>query len=373
MKFVVSSTELQRALAKVGNVIPTRSTMPILENMLFDLLNNTLTITVTDLEISQMISLEVEGKEDGRVAIPAKRLTETVRALPDNLKTSFDIDITSNKIRITTDTGEYSLSGESAKEYPPVPQFKGMVEFTMDAPTLKKIIHRTAFAVSSDELRPAMMGVLFQGKEKEFRAVATDGHRLVRYAQSIPASTSLKHDIIVPAKALNLVNRSLEGGNVTISVSDTHIRFAFDKTILVSRLIDETYPNYESVIPQDSNKALTISRDATVSSVRRVALYASATTHQVKLDIRKSGLTVSAQDLDFGGEAKEKVKCEEYTGDDLEIGFNSGYLIDVLTHLDSEKVTMKFSSATRAGLVSPAEKNNGEDVVMLVMPVRLNI
>jgi DNA polymerase III subunit beta len=371
MKFTTTTGELQRVLVKVSSVVPTKSTMPILENLLFDLLNNTLTITATDLEISQTISLDVKGSEDGKIAIPSKRLNDTMRSFGNNDDAVFSIDTTTNKITIKVGKGEFNLTGESAKEFPAVPPFQGKDEISLESAVLKRIIHRTVFAVSTDELRPAMMGVLLQPKEKELRAVATDGHRLVKFMYKVVKPSGLKRDIIIPAKALNIVNKSVESGSVTMSMNDTHVKFDFDKTVLVSRLIDETYPNYESVIPTENERLLTVNREQMVTAVRRVSLYASATTHQVKLSLRKNLLTISAQDVDFGGEAKEILDAE-YVSDDLDIGFNSQYVVDILTHLDAEQVTFKFSSPTRAGIVSPAGEKTDEDVLMLVMPVRLN-
>ena len=452
MKFITNTVDLQRALNKLGGVVPAKSTLPILENILFDLLNNTLTMTATDMEISLMISVDVKGEEDGRIAVPAKRLMDTVRALDERSLPVFQADVTTNKITITTSNGQYSLTGESAKEFPAIPELKGAEEVALSVTTLKKIVHRTAFAVSTDELRPAMMGVLVQSKGSDLRAVSTDGHRLVKVLHKFPKGTGFKRDIIIPAKALNTISKSVVSGDVSISMNDTHIMFAFEnvmrakgnieraknnqqsivftetpyskavflerigvlklkgvsglrdesegnrirvvvslepdvdgqaildvihqrtqmteRAILISRLIDETYPNYESVIPSDNDKTLKVNRDALISSIRRVSLYASATTHQVKFDVNKSNITISAQDLDFGGEAKEFIDCE-FKGEKLEIGFNSTYVLDMLTHLDSDKVTFKFSLPTRAGIVSPETSSEDEDITMLVMPVRL--
>jgi DNA polymerase-3 subunit beta len=241
----------------------------------------------------------------------------------------------------------------------------------MDTSVLRRIIYRTTFAVSSDELRPAMMGVLFQSKGAELRAVATDGHRLVRIIRNQAGEVALKKDIIVPAKALHALGKSAEDGTCTVTADETHARFMVGSTVLVSRLIDESYPNYESVIPADNTKTLTVKRVEMVDSIRRVALYASATTHQVRFDINKDSLRVTAQDVDFGGEAKETVACT-YSADPLEIGFNSTYLLDILSHLDSEEVDFRFSTPTRAGIVAPTGTAGDEDIIMLVMPVRLN-
>jgi DNA polymerase-3 subunit beta len=343
--------------------------MPILENILFSLTGDMLTLTATDLAISLTVTVPVKGIEDGSIAIPAKRLMDTVRSLPDT-SASFAIDTTSNKIRITTDNGEYNLTGEATKEFPVITTFKASSEFTLETSLLRRLIYRTTFAVSSDELRPAMMGVLFQGAGNDLRAVATDGHRLVRLIQKFPAPVGLKKDIIVPAKALQALGKSADDGSCSIAADDTHVRFTVGNSVLVSRLIDETYPNYESVIPTENTKELTVKREDTIDSIRRVALYASVTTHQIRFDIEKSTLRVTAQDVDFGGEARETIPCK-YSGDPLEIGFNSTYLLDILSHLDGDNVFFRFSTPTRAGIVGPAAPAPDEDVVMLVMPVRL--
>jgi len=370
MKFSVSSAELQRTLNKLGGVIPTRSTMPILENILFDLNGTQLTVTATDLAIALTVGLKVQGMEDGTIGIPAKRIMDTMRSLPDT-SVSFTIDVGTNRIRIKTENGEYTLTGESAKEYPQMPAMQAAGEVKLDINTWRSLIHRTAFAVSGDELRPAMMGVLLQAKGNSLRAVATDGHRLVRVGYDNLDVSALTKDIIIPAKALHVLARSLEGSGVELAVSATHARFTFDGSTLVTRLIDESYPNYESVIPSENDRELTVGRESLIASIRRVALYASATTHQVRLSIGGEAMEISAQDLDFGGEAKESVPCA-YAGESLEIGFNSVYLVDILTHLEADRVVFRFSAPTRAAIVAPAETAEGEDVLMLVMPVRLN-
>ncbi len=369
MKFTANTAELQKALNKVGGVLPSKSPTPILEDFLFDLSGNILTITATDLEVSFTTSIDVTGGEEGKIAIPGKRLIDTIRALPVESNPVFMADTTTNKIRITTENGEYSVTGESAKEYPSIPGFKGGEEVTLDSSDLRRIIQHTIFAVSTDDLRPAMMGVLLRSKGPDLTVVSTDGHRLVRYAKKLSAKSGLTRDIIVPAKALQILSRSMEGGTSSIGVSDTHIRFVLERSTLLSRLIDETYPSYESVIPTDNEKVVTVNREAMVSSIRRVALYSSASTHQIRFGVKAGSLTVTAQDIDFGGEARETLQCD-YAGEDLEIGFNAQYMVEMLNHLDSEKVSFRLSTPTRAGLLTPLG-SNGADVIMLVMPVRL--
>ncbi|MGB2958055.1 MAG: DNA polymerase III subunit beta [Bacteroidota bacterium] len=370
MKFAAGSTDLQRTLSKLSGVLPSRSTMPILENILFDLTGNNLTMTATDLSLTLTVGMEVQGIEDGKVAVPAKRLVDTIRSLPD-INATFSVDSGADRVMISTSNGEYTLVGESAKDYPQVPPFQaaGSLEFETDV--LRGIIYRTVFAVSSDELRPAMMGVLFQSYEGALRVVSTDGHRLVRLVYQGVDLTALKKDIIIPAKALSVLARSTDGRKIDCSFSTTHARFEFENSVLVTRLIDETYPNYESVIPAENDKTLRIDREQLIGAIRRVALYASAATHQVRLTVSPASLVITAQDVDFGGEAKENVSCE-YSAEEMDIGFNSVYLTDILSHLEGSEVQIKFSSPTRAAIVAPVEGAGEEDVLMLVMPVRLN-
>lgn len=369
MKFRTNVGELQRALFKASTVVPTKSIVPILEYILFDLAGNTLTLRASDQEMWQTVYLDVTGSEDGRIALPAKRLIDTVKALPDK-DIVFSIDMLASEAQLTVDKGQYNIRGEDAKEFPTLPPVRDENRFEIEGAILKRIINRTLFAASTDELRPAMMGVLFQSKDGELRAVSTDGHRLVRFIEKLSKPAAFKRDVIVPAKALTALNKTLEAGNVTVTLDAANIRFEYGTSILVSRIINEMYPNYESVIPTENDKVMTISRIPLIETIRRVALYASATTHQIKLSLRKNALIISAQDVEFGGEAREELECD-YNAADLDIGFNAVYLLDMITHLESEQVEFKFSSPTRAGIVSPAGEKVQENVLMLVMPVRL--
>jgi DNA polymerase-3 subunit beta len=370
MKFTIKSSEIQKALNKISGVIPTKSTLPILEHILFTLQGNNLRLLATDLEMSMSAEMNVNGSEDGVIAVPARRFMDTIRALPE-IEILFSSDETSKKIKMITESGEYNLIGEAGEEYPATPDFKGEAEIVLSASLLGGMINRTIFSVSTDELRPAMTGLLLQLKEEEIRAIATDGHRLVRVIYSNVEGAKEHKDIIIPAKALQLVVKAAEEEENKISVDSTHIKFTFDNFTLTSRLIEETYPNYETVIPLDNDKKLVVNRETLIASVRRVGLYSNSTTHQVRFSLSKNEIKIAAEDADFGGEAREKIPCT-YNNDELEIGFNAKYVEDVLTHIDSENVEMLFSTPVRAAIISPAERKPNEDVLMLVMPMRLN-
>lgn len=371
MKFSVSTSDLQKYLGIAGSAIPLKSTLPILENFLFELEDNILSITATDLEITITVKLPVDGFKSGKSIIPARRLIETIRALP-NTNIKFSCDPNSNKIELATDIGEYRLTGEPIENYPSLPSFKAQDEFKLNNDTLRRLIGKTEFAVSKDELRPAMTGVLFQVRSNEIRTVSTDGHRLVRVVNHEFSTTKPERDVVLPVKATSLMLKCLEDSESSIAISEIHALFKSGSTTIHSRLIEERYPNYESVIPLDNEKKLVVDKNLLLSSVRRTSLYASSTTKLVRFSMSKNELTISAEDIDFGSEAKEKISCD-YSDESFEIGFNSSYIIDILNHIDSEQVVFLFNTPSRAAIIRPQTQRDGEDLLMLIMPVRLNV
>ncbi len=374
MKFSAVSNELFKALSQIISVVPSKSTLPILENVLFELNANELSLTASDLEITMSVKLPVSGMEDGRIAIPAKKLNETLRALPST-DVMVSADPASNRIVLKTDAAEYKMIGDNASNFPESENVTAEFNIELDAALLKSIVTITSFAVSTDDLRPSMKGVLFQWKNNEFRAVATDGHRLVRVKHEGALSQvelDGSREVIIPAKALNLTLKSIGTGSVNVMFGVSNVRFQSDDLVLVSRIIDERYPNYEGVIPSDNEKHLTVSRSAVLSAIKRCSIFSNAVTNQIRMTLEPESFTVSAEDVDFGGEAKETVSAEYSDEEKLDIGFNAKYLEDALTHLDSSDVVFQFSTPTRAGLVQPKDQPEDMDVLMLVMPLRLN-
>lgn len=368
MKFSVSSNELNKGLTAVIGAVPSKATLPILETILFECQDGKLKLTATDLEISIVEYIEAEIENEGSIAIPARRLLETLRQLP-NIPVFFTVDERKN-VNFRTDKGNYKLVGDDADEFPEVPSLEGGTEIKTSSELLHKAIHKTLFAVSTDDLRPAMMGVYFQIGTTESKFVATDGHRLVKYTnREITADKDV--NFIIPDKALNLIQKTISTGSCDLTVSSDHARFKSGNTIVITRLINEQYPNYESVIPRDNDKFLTISKDQMLSTVRRVAIFSSSTTRQIRLQLEKDKLTIRAEDLDMSSEAKETIECD-FASEGLEIGFNAKYLGDVLSNIDDSEVSFEFSTPNRAGIVRPSEKDDSEDIFMLVMPVMLN-
>lgn len=371
MKFIVSSSALLKQLSNINGVVTNNPVVPILENFLFEIHDGLLTITASDLETSMTTEIPVEAKENGRIAAPARILLDTLKNLPDQPVT-FTLDEETYTIEISSSNGRYKLSGENATDFPKVPVVRGGNSIEIPSNALGRAINKTIFAVSTDELRPAMTGIFVQLNEGNITFVATDGHRLLRYRrQDITAEQAAS--IIVPRKAFTLLKSTLpsEPTSVRIEFNASNAFFSFDNIRMVCRLIDERYPDYENVIPVKNPNKLTIDRQSLLSSVRRISIYSNKTTHQVRLRITGSELQISAEDLDFSNEANERLGCQ-YEGEDMEIGFNARFLVEMLNNIDSDEITMELSTPNRAGLLMPTSTEGEENILMLVMPVMLN-
>lgn len=370
MKFSVSSSELLKQLQVVAGSIGSNPVMPILEDFLFTIEDNTLTIAASDMETTIVTSLDVMADSNAIVAVPAKILLDTLKALPQQPIT-FSIDETNFGIEITSAYGKYRLAGEDGRDFPAVPTPDQVDNVEIQSQALVQGISKTLFATSSDELRPAMMGVYFQVDQNKLTLVATDAHKLVRFTYKELKST-VNTSFIVPKKALNLAKNIVsQVVTVQMSFNKSHAFFTAGNTRLICRLIDSRYPDYNAVIPVDNPNVLTIPRIDLLNSLRRIAIYANKTTNQVILNITPGSLTVSAQDLDFSNEATEQLACS-YEGTPLNIGFNAKFLVEMLNVLESEEVHIELSTPTRAGILLPVEDTPSEDILMLVMPVMLS-
>lgn len=371
MKFIVSSSALLKQLSAISGVIASNPIVPILENFLFQLSTNQLTITASDLQTTMTADMEVESSDTGNIAVPAKILLDTLRGLPEQPIT-FEIDGNTYGIEILSDNGRYKLSGENAADFPRIPSVNKSYSIDFPSDVLERAIGNTIFATSTDELRPAMTGVYFELNGKSVTFVATDGHRLIRYRRS-DLGAGDENTMIIPRKALNLLKSSLptEKTVVKAEFSQSNAFFTFDNIRMICRLIDERFPDYVNAIPKDNPNHLSISRLELLASLRRIAIYANRATNQVRLHIMPTEVRISAEDLDFSNEAAEKLACE-YTGEEMEIGFNARFLIEMLNNLTAKDIVLELSAPNRAGLILPKEKDPNEDMLMLVMPVMLN-
>jgi DNA polymerase III subunit beta len=371
MKFIVSSAALLKELNHINGVITTNPVVPILENFLFEIESGKLIITASDLQTSMVTELDVEAKDNGSIAVPAKILLETLKNLPEQPVT-FSIDEDTYSIEISSDNGRYKLAGENSTDFPKIPEVTDGYTVDISTDALASAINNSIFATSNDELRPAMTGVYINLSETNTTFVATDGHRLIRYRRIDVASDS-EHAIIIPRKALNLLKTTLpaENTNVTIEFNMANAFFHFNNIKMICRLIDERFPDYENVIPVNNDNHMSINRLEFLNSLKRISIYANKTTNQVRLKITGSELQVSAEDLDFSNEANERLSCE-HDGEDIEIGFNARFMMEMLNNLDSKEITLQLSEPNRAGLIVPKVQGDNEDILMLVMPVMLS-
>ncbi|POS01998.1 DNA polymerase III subunit beta [Flavobacterium croceum] len=371
MKFIVSSSYLLKQLQVLGSVINSSNTLPILDNFLFELSKNTLTVSASDLETTMSATLEIESKDKGSVAVPAKLLLDILKTFPEQPLT-FTVE-ENNTIEISSNSGKYAIAYAAGEEFPKSVALENPSSTLVPAEVLSTAISKTIFAAGNDDLRPVMSGVFFQFSPEGLIFVATDAHKLVKY-QRTDVKASQVADFIMPKKPLTILKGILATSNaeVTIEYNDANATFSFENYVLTCRLIDGKYPNYEAVIPKENPNKLIIDRTLFLSSVRRVAIFSNKTTHQIRLKIAGAELNISAEDIDYSNKAEERLTCD-YQGDDIQIGFNSRFLLEMLTNLQSDEIQLEMSMPNRAGILTPVDGlEEGETITMLVMPVMLN-
>src|SRR6476661_2120999 len=366
MKFIVSSSALLKQLQHIAGVINANTVLPILEDFLFDVADSKLTVVATDLETVMRVQMDVEAKERGKVCIPAKILMDSLKNLPDQPLT-FTIDKNFG-IEITSDNGKYKVMGENPDNFPKEPTADDTSTFTIASSALVTAINKTLFAVSNDDLRPAMTGVYFEMSKDALQFVSTDAHRLVRYKRT-DVSCPKTDSMIVPKKPLTLLKSALPDNEdeLTISYNSNHLFVLHGSTQMSCRLIDARFPDYKVVIPVDNPYKLTVNKSDFQGALRRVSIFSNKSTNQVALTISGSELQLAAQDIDFSFEGNERMKCQ-YNGEDLVIAFNARFLIEMLNAADSNEVNLELSTPTKAGLIKPSEQQDEEELLMLVMP-----
>jgi len=371
MNFVVSSLTLSKSLQGISGVLSTSNTLPILDNFLFEIEEGILFVSASDAETMIRTRVDINSSEDNlKICIPAKLLMDILKNLPEQPCT-FKIDLNNFEIEIAYDNGKSKMVGFDGDDFPKTPKIENPSTIKITGDIITSAINKTLFATGVDDLRPVMSGVYCEFSPENITFVATDAHKLVRYTRKDSQATS-SSSFILPKKPLNLLKSTVSSEEeVQLEYNDSNAVFTFGDIVLVCRLIDGKYPNYQAVIPKENPNVLTIDRLQFLSSVKRVSIFANKTTHQIKLKLAGSELSLSAEDIDFANEAKERITCN-YSGEDLEIGFNSRFLMEMLNNLDSTEVRLEMSEASRAGLLMPSEESENEDILMLVMPVMLN-
>jgi DNA polymerase-3 subunit beta len=370
MKFIVSSSSLLKHLQQISGVINANTVLPILEDFLFDIQDKKLSVTATDLETVMRVQMDIESKANGKVCIPAKILMDSLKNIADQPLT-FNIDKNFG-VELTSDNGKYKVMGENPDNFPKEPTADDTTSFTMSSGALVTAINKTLFAVSNDDLRPAMTGVFFELAKDGVQFVATDAHRLVRYKRTDAKATKID-SFIVPKKPLNLVKNALPDNDdeISISYNSNHLFVSHGDVQMICRLIDARFPDYKVVIPADNPYSLIVNKADFQNALRRVSVFSNKSTNQVALSITGSELQMAAQDVDFSFEGNERMSCQ-YNGEDLQIAFNAKFLIEMLSAADTDDVRVELSTPTKAGLIKPTEQEEGEELLMLVMPLMLN-
>ncbi|MFQ6611680.1 MAG: DNA polymerase III subunit beta [Fidelibacterota bacterium] len=371
MKLSTSKIEFQSALQKLSRATPSRSTLPILSCVLFQVDEGSTILRSTDLEITIVVNLAASIEEPGSAAIPLQTLLDITSELSEDARLTINVD-GNYKVKLRTEVGNYDIMGKPPEEFPAMPEVDNRKSVGISTEALRNIIQTTSFAVSRDELKPALTGVLFRFGKDELTAVATDGHRLVRYIRSDYQSQEFSGDVIVPRKFLSLIATALPGENATqMWLGDNHLTATIGTDNYFTRIIDERFPDYESVIPKDNDKELKIDRNALLSAVRRVSIFSNKSTHQIALDLKEAGSRITTEDPEKSSKAQEQIICE-YSGEELLIGYNASYLKDILAHIDAESVVVKLKTPISAALFFPETQNKDADLTMLLMPIRLN-
>ncbi len=393
MKFSVALTELQKGLQKTLPAIPPKSTLPVLEHLHFSLNENILKMIATDQDITILTKIDVIGFEDGDILVPARKINEIVKALGTEGEIEFISDPENFEINLKTDKGFYEMKGLSHTEYLDLPElFKQETTITpehgdvVDNSTyatiarhdLQSIANKTVFAVSSDEFRPAMTGVLLQFKEDAINAVSTDSYRLVKTVIN-PVNKTFNSDfeVIIPAKSVEMLKKIDDDAVFSLIESSdkiTHVRFEIGNTIVISRIIDEKFPPYESVIPQNNNLMAIVDKKDLLAAIRRVSIFTNTHSKQIKVKLTDNMIEVMGEDEDSGNNASESIACD-FQGESIEFGFNYKYLEDALNHTENvessnSQVMLTFSEPTKPALVKPTPDE--DKLLMLIMPVRLS-
>ncbi|MBL8006014.1 MAG: DNA polymerase III subunit beta [Ignavibacteria bacterium] len=378
MKFSVTGDKLVDSLSKLNHVIPTRSPLPILDNILFELTGNELKLLASDLEVFIRTTLEVSGKKDGKVAIPAKRLLDISRTLTSS---SLTLEVNEkNRISIKTSNGKYSLGGEPAEDFPVPEEKSGMNSLKLEGHMMKRCLLKTIHAVNTDEVRRNMTGILLDVNKNEIKFVATDGFRLAKIIKTDFASKSeIEEKIIIPLKTGNLILKLNNNENTDIEFDENDLKITFAGVEIFSKLVDDTFPSYENVIPKDNDKILKINKADLSNSLRRALILADVITKRVKLEITNNSIQIKADNPEIGSEGEESIDCK-FVGSDgatdfdknpFVIAFNAQYLLDAVSQMETDEMNISFGSSSKAAITTPSEQHENENFIELIMPVRV--
>ena len=368
MRFTISREKLQEGLAAVTAAVPANTTLPVLANLLVETTERGIRLSATDLDIAVSTEVSADVESAGSITIPAKKLSEIARELPPSpVKIS-----ASGEQRVTLECGrsKFKLLGLPRDEFPTFPSVRFNESWRVKSGELQKLIAHTAFAVSTEESRPILNGVLWELREDKMRMVATNGHRLAKMELPVEASTAPPGDLIVPPKALDQIRRLFPAEEeLEIARGDNHLGFRSPFTSVFTRLVEGPYPNYEQVIPKDNDRYCLADKASLISALKRMSVIASDQTHRIKMSFNTGMLKFSVTTPDLG-EAQDELPVQ-YNGDQLDIGFNATYLLEILRYMPTEQVRLTFKAPERAATIEPEGWDDPAKYLCLVMPLRL--
>lgn len=372
MKFIVSSSELQKHISNVSSVSPSKSVLPIVQGqILFEVIDGRLQLSSTDLSMSMQTSLPVEVEETGEFnfALPYKNIFDTLKLLPEQ-PVIFETVESSNSVKMITDNGEFVNTGLNGGDFPKIKLDATANSISLSIESLISAIEKTIFAASTEEMKQALNGVYFNFQNEHTTFVATDAHRLVRYRRNDVTSAE-PHTFIVPVKALKVVLNACSNINepfINLEFNERQAIFYLGDTMLSCRLVDGRYPDYESVIPTSSPNRVIINKKELLASMKRLDNYSSKATHLGRFQFKGNLLTIFSEDVEMANHGKEVLTCL-YDGEEIEIGFNINLMLDVINSVTTEEVVLELGAANRAAVVLPSEHEPNENNLMLLMPV----
>lgn len=372
MRFTLSSSALSSRLSILSKVINSKNALPILDCFLFEVVNNTLTITASDSENVMKTSMPLDDSDgEGKFAVNNRTILDAVKELPEQPLT-IDVDTQSYVIKVIYQNGLYNFTGQNAEEYPLAQTMpEGAFTLTLASNVLSDNISRSVFATATEELRPVMNGIYFDLTPDCLAIVASDGHKLVRN-QNFSIKSETPASFILPKKPATLLKNVLshDGADVVIRFDGRASEINYGDGALYCRLIEGRYPNYNSVIPKDNPNLLTVDRKILLAAVRRMLPFASDTSELIRFHIESGKLELSAEDIDFATSAKESIICD-YSGSPMDIGFKGSSIVEVLSNLESDNVIIQLADPSRPGIIVPDEQPENENILMLAMPMLL--
>ena len=367
MKVRIKQEDLSSVLNLVTGVVPASSAIPVLSNLLLETEGGKLKISATDLDISVISSVECEIGKQGAITVAAKRLQEIVRELPDE---DIDIKVDGEKIGITCSRSTFRMMGMEKDQFPKIADLSAEKKTKLSGDLLAKMIRRSVYSVARDDTRPVLSGVLWELGGSEIAMVGTDGHRLARMAASGDFGISAEQCVIVPPKALNQIAKLITAGDdVELAIDKAFVGFFVGETAVYARRIEGAFPNYRQVIPKNNPNIMSVEKSDLMSATRRVSLLADSKTHKIKMHLSKNAVRLTASTPDLG-EAEEELPAE-YDGEDMVVGYNAAYIIDVLKTTEADSVRFELGTPVGATIVKPADEPEGEAYICLVMPLRL--